>query len=94
MDIEKKRQKEIQIVSLMIHLYCLHHDDIDEKELKDYATLRIQKCPMMETKTFCSRCPIHCYQKQMQEKIKKVMRYSGPRMLFYHPILLIKHMFF
>ena len=37
MDIEKKRQKEIEIVSLMIHLYCRYHDDIDEQELIGYA---------------------------------------------------------
>ena len=28
----------------------------------------------------------------MREKIRVVMRYSGPRMLFHHPILTIKHM--
>ena len=31
MNVEKKRQKEIQIVTLMIRLYCRHHDDIDEE---------------------------------------------------------------
>lgn len=46
MDIEKKRQKEIEIVSLMIHLYCRYHDDIDEQELIGYAAGRIEKCPM------------------------------------------------
>lgn len=92
MDIKKKRQKEIKIVTLMIQLYCRYHCDIDEQELIQYASSKIQKCPMMEKKTFCSKCPIHCYQKEMQEKIKRVMRYSGPRMIFYHPILAIKHM--
>lgn len=91
MSIEEKRQKEIELVSLMIHLYCRHHDDIHELELKEYARSRIERCPMMETKTFCSQCSIHCYQKDMQAKIKKVMRYSGPRMIFYHPIVAIKH---
>ena len=91
MDLEKKRAREIKVVTLMIHLYCQHHDDINEKELCDYASLRIQKCPMMATKTFCSQCQIHCYQKEKQEQIKKVMRYSGPRMIFYHPVLAIKH---
>lgn len=91
MSVEAKRQKEIQIVALMIQIYCRHHYDIDEKELLDYVILRIQKCPMMKEKTFCSRCSIHCYEKNMQEKIKRVMRYSGPRMLLYHPILAMKH---
>lgn len=91
MNIEKKRQREIEVVTLMIHLYCRHHDDIDEKELCSYATQRIQRCPVMKDKTFCSQCKIHCYEKSKQEQIKKVMRYSGPRMLFYHPIMAIKH---
>ena len=33
MDINKKRKQEIKIVTLMIHLYCQHHHDINEKEL-------------------------------------------------------------
>lgn len=52
MDIEKKRQKEIEIVSLMIHLYCRYHDDIDEQELIGYAAGRIEKCPMMQKRHF------------------------------------------
>ena len=91
MNLQAKRQKEIKIVISMIQLYCRHHDDIDEQELIQSATSRIEKCPMMKDKTFCSRCKIHCYEKKMQEKIKKVMRYSGPRMIFHHPLLTIRH---
>ena len=39
----------------------------------------------METKTFCSNCRVHCYRSEMREEIRKVMRFSGPRMFFYHP---------
>ena len=45
----------------------------------------------MATKTFCSNCKVHCYKEEMKEKIKIVMRYSGPRMLFYHPVMALKH---
>ena len=27
----------------------------------------------------------------MREKIREVMRFSGPRMLFYHPTVAIRH---
>jgi len=27
----------------------------------------------------------------MREKIRAVMRYSGPRMLFSHPVLVVRH---
>ena len=91
MDLEAKRNKGIEIIELMIKIYCKKNDDINEEELINYCTNKIQKCPMMETKTFCSQCPVHCYQKDMREKIKKVMRYSGPRLIFHHPILCIKH---
>ena len=53
---------------------------------------RIHKCPFMETKTFCSACKVHCYKPEMREKIRAVMRFSGPRMLLYHPILAIWHL--
>lgn len=91
MNLDKKRQREIDIVTLMIRLYCRHHDDICEEELLQYARERIEKCPKMKEKTFCSQCAIHCYRKDMQKQIKKVMRYSGPRMIFYHPVMAIRH---
>jgi hypothetical protein len=28
----------------------------------------------------------------MREKIKEIMRFSGPRMIFYHPIMAIRHL--
>ena len=92
-NIEKKRKKEQYVVKEMIRLYCRkNHEGYDRKtgkmcpvcrELSDYAELK---------KTFCSNCRVHCYKPEMREKIRQVMRFSGPRMLFYHPILAIWHM--
>ena len=48
-------------------------------------------CPFKVNKKFCSFCKIHCYKPDMKEQIKDVMRYSGPRMLFSHPIFSISH---
>ena len=74
---------------------CLGHRDIrlcsDCAELRDYAIARIKHCPHMDTKTFCSACPTHCYKPEMRERIREVMRWSGPRMLRYRPIPAIKH---
>lgn len=95
MNIEKKREFEKQIVCEMIDLYYKKHNDPKEGEaLKAYALGRIAKCPMMETKTFCSQCPIHCYQKEKREQIRQVMRWSGPRMLFHHPIMALRHVWY
>lgn len=95
--VEEKRNREMRVVEEMIRLYCReqHHGRelcADCAELLDYARLRTSKCPLMETKTFCSNCRIHCYDFKHREKIRTVMRYSGPRMLFHHPWLAISHL--
>lgn len=64
----------------------------DCQALSEYAKLRSQRCPFMEEKTFCSNCKVHCYKPEMREKIRQVMRFSGPRMLLYHPVLAIWHL--
>ena len=56
-----------------------------------YARERSDKCPFMETKTFCSNCKVHCYKPEMREKIRAVMRFSGPRMMFHHPVMAVRH---
>ncbi len=96
-DIQDKRQREKQMVSQMIALYCrrTHHTKgalcPDCAALNQYACARSDRCPFMETKTFCSNCRVHCYKSDMREKIRTVMRFSGPRMLFYHPVAAIRH---
>ncbi len=60
-------------------------------ELQIYALARIAACPHMETKTFCSACPTHCYRPAMRERIREVMRWAGPRMMLYRPVAAIKH---
>lgn len=101
-DIEKKRRKEQYMIGEMIRLYCSRnhggaggrngHLCPECRELLDYAEMRIGKCPFMENKTFCSCCRVHCYKPEMRGKIRDVMRFSGPRMLLYHPFLAIWHM--
>ena len=94
--IQDKRQREKKVVSLMISLYYRRNHGGKElcpdcAALRDYAMLRSDKCPFMETKTFCSNCKVHCYKADMREKIREVMRFSGPRMILYHPILAVRH---
>lgn len=97
-DLSEKRLKEKQIVEEMIKLYChkAHHSQSgqlcsDCKALLKYAQQKSEKCPFMENKTFCSACKVHCYSAEMREKMRTVMRFSGPKMLLYHPILAIWH---
>ena len=60
--------------------------------LRDYADARVDHCPHIATKTFCSVCQTHCYKPEMRERIRQVMRWSGPRMLFHHPVLAVRHL--
>lgn len=96
-DRTSKREREKAIVSDMIALYCRkQHKSKGElcsdcRELNEYAMLRSDKCPFMETKTFCSNCKVHCYKPEMREKIRQVMVFSGPRMMFHHPVTAIRH---
>lgn len=96
--VESKREREKLLVSQMIRLYCRKKHKTKDglcpkcRELDEYAKLRSDKCPFMETKTFCSNCKVHCYKPQMREKIREVMCFSGPRMMLHHPILALKHM--
>ena len=96
MDMKPKREREKETVSLMIAIYCRKNHGGKElcpdcAALEAYARQRSDKCPFMETKTFCSNCKVHCYKKDMREKIREVMRFSGPRMIFYHPVMAIRH---
>ena len=97
-DIQSKRECEKELVSQMIAVYCKGKHGTKRGELcpdclerTEYARQRAEKCPFMETKTFCSNCKVHCYKPEMREKIRAVMRYSGPRMIFYHPVMAIRH---
>ena len=98
MDTESKREREKKVVSLMISLYCRKQHGTAKgelcpecRELRDYAVSRSEHCPFMETKTFCSNCRVHCYRPEMREKIRQVMRFSGPRMIMYHPVMAVRH---
>jgi hypothetical protein len=61
------------------------------KALTEYALFRLEKCPFKVNKGFCSFCKVHCYKPEYREEIKKVMKYSGPRMIFSHPIFALSH---
>lgn len=96
--IERKRAREKRVVTEMITLYC--HKKHGTKgalcpecaALDAYARSRSDHCPFMETKTFCANCRVHCYKPEMREKIRVVMRFSGPRMMFYHPVIALRHL--
>ena len=97
-NLEDKREKEKRVVNRMIALYCRGNHGTGHgalcpecAALAEYANARVDHCPHMATKTFCSNCRTHCYKPDMREKIRTVMRWSGPRMIFHHPVMAVRH---
>jgi len=90
-------EKERETVEIMIRMYCrAHHAGVeglcgDCRELAEYASARLDKCMFGDDKPTCANCPVHCYKPSMREQVKKVMRYSGPRMMLRHPVLAVRH---
>ena len=96
----KAWEKERKLIPVMIKKYChgKHKAKGEElceecRALTEYALFRLEKCPFKVNKKFCSFCKIHCYKPDMREKIKDVMKWAGPRMIFTHPIFAMKHVF-
>jgi len=81
----------------MIGIYCRknHHSDTefcgDCQSLFDFASVKLDKCTWGEDKPACSKCTNHCYPREQRERIREVMRFSGPRMLFKYPLLSLLH---
>jgi predicted amidophosphoribosyltransferase len=90
--------RERRTIEAMVTMYChgVHgsngHLCDGCQELLDYAAMRLGKCPYQDGKTTCARCPVHCYRPDMRERVRVVMRYSGPRMLARHPVMAVQHL--
>jgi len=100
MDLEKKT------IEAMIDIYCKGNHYNKNKngtraytrcpiclEQATYALKKIDQCPYKENKPVCSKCLVKCYNVKHKDNIKQVMRYSGPRIIVKHPLLLIRYIF-
>ena len=88
--------REKRTVSVMVGMYCrgAHGERELCKDCRDllaYSEKRLDVCPYGDAKPTCARCTIHCYEASKRAGMRTVMRYSGPRMLFRHPVLAIGH---
>jgi len=88
--------RESVTIAHMVRLYCRRHHGralcADCRQLTDYAQERLKRCPFQDGKTTCARCPVHCYRPEMRERVRTVMRYAGPRMIYHHPYLALRHL--
>jgi predicted amidophosphoribosyltransferase len=93
-----RMEREQKTVETMIRMYC---NDLHQasgglcpacRDLLNYANKRLNACPFQEGKTTCAKCPVHCYQPEMRERIRTVMKHSGPRMIHRRPLLALMHL--
>ncbi len=93
----KRLVREWRTIAAMIGCYCRDHHATGRtlcpecQGLLDYATIRLERCRFGSEKPVCAKCPAHCYQPARREQVKAVMRYAGPRMLWQHPVLSLRH---
>lgn len=90
-------EQEKKVVEQMIRLYCRRQEGNRTlcpqcRELLAYAHARLAHCPFGNRKKTCRKCPVHCYKPEMKERMRVVMRYAGPRMLFHHPLATLRHL--
>ncbi len=91
------KNSELRTVEKMVRLYCRHKEGnaslcAECRALLDYAAQRLNRCRFGAAKPTCRQCPIHCYRPDMRERIRAVMRWAGPRMLFFHPLDALRHL--
>ncbi|MBU0681096.1 MAG: nitrous oxide-stimulated promoter family protein [Proteobacteria bacterium] len=93
-----RMKREARTIQAMIRLYCRKHHGGGARlcpqclELEEYAGKRLAACPFQEDKTTCGNCPIHCYKPGMRERVRTVMREIGPKMIFHHPLMALRHL--
>ncbi len=91
-------RREKRTVAKMIAMYCRdHHGNVGElcpqcAALHDYAMERLDRCVYGVGKPACKNCPKHCYRKNLKEQMQAVMRHGGPRMVWEHPIMAVRHL--
>ena len=90
--------REKNTVSEMIRIYCRSKHGTRNGlcpecgEVEDYAHNRLEHCKFGEEKPTCEKCTVHCYKPGYRDKIREIMRFSGPRMIFRYPADAIRHL--
>ena len=94
-----RRAREFTMIAAMLRMYCRAHHGSKQSalcnectDLHDYARRRLERCVFGDDKPTCANCTVHCYKPAMRERIRVVMRWAGPRMLWRHPVLAVRHM--
>jgi len=63
------------------------------QEFLDYAIERRIRCPL-DPKPTCKHCQIHCYRAGHRERVREIMKFSGPYLIKRGRLDLLWHYFF
>lgn len=89
--------REWETMTTMVRIYCRDHHRpatglcAECEQFLAYANLRLERCRFGPEKPTCAKCPVHCYQRERREQVRVIMRHAGPRMLWEHPIMSLRH---
>ena len=94
---EARLAREWQTMKAMVRIYCRdkHRTDgglcAECEQFLAYANVRLERCHFGPDKPTCAKCPVHCYQRERREQVREIMRYAGPRMMWEHPWMSLRH---
>lgn len=95
----RRLDREKKSVKCMIEIYCRSVHEMrggicpDCRDMLDYSFNRLDNCRLLPDKPTCARCPVNCFSPAMRERVRAVMRYASPRMIFKHPVMALLHVF-
>ena len=89
--------REWQTMTAMVRIYCRDQHlpagnlCVECQQFLVYAGMRLERCRFGLEKPSCAKCPVHCYQRERREQVRVIMRHAGPRMLWEHPVMSLRH---
>jgi len=99
MPLPARLTRESATITAMVEIYCCNNHGSPKgticescSEFLEYAQKRLSHCPFQEQKPTCGKCTVHCYKEEMQDRARRIMRYSGPRMIWNHPLMAFLHL--
>lgn len=98
---DRRRLDEKTLYAMQL-IYCSakHAKDAGEdglcdpcRDLLKYSLERTKNCSYKAQGRLCSACEIHCFENEQRARIRQVMRFSGPRLIFRKPALALRYLF-
>jgi len=86
MVLSQKEKRDIQILIRFVHIFCQEkhkkgvHLCESCSELLSYGMGKRFQCPH-NPKPMCKKCETQCYNRKYRQKVREVMRFSGPYLI-------------